>query len=390
MLWTPPGWAQEVQGTHVMACYAQTFTGADLTQPADFAPPILDGQVTIDRTAAVRRALDVTLADDDQRYSGGDGLPPITPTAAGATYSPYGSVMQVFRGVQVPGYVNTTFGGSVFYVPLGMFRLSRAEPGADGQVRLRGYDFARIIQRNRFTVPYIVPTGTNYVTAITTLGADRMPAGLWRVGQVPETAEVSPQLVFEADSDPWEKMQQMAAAVGCEPVFDGSGYFVLRAIPDPDDLPIVAEYVEGGTALIEGAKPMDDEHAYNGVVMVAEATTLPAPLRSELWDDNPNSPTYRLGPYGQVPRPAQTTPYAANQTQLDAIAQKELLDVLNSGEPVQFTALPNPAHEDWDVVRVARARGGVEDGAYLVDHLVMPLRHSALMQVTGRRRRTAA
>jgi hypothetical protein len=394
MLTVPAGWTGQVQGSHVMSSYAQVFTLGDLTQPAVLAPPIHDGQVVMDRAAAYRRTLDLTLIDDDQQYAGADAAPRLTPAAAGDLLTPYGTVVQVFRGVAVPGYVHPTFGTNVYYCPLGMFRLGRSEPTPDGLVKLRGYDFSRTISRNRFTVPWIVSAGSDYVTAILAIGADRMPGGLWRVGQVTAAGEAAPQLVFEADSDPWQAMTSMAAAVGCEPQFDGNGYFTLLEVPNPVSQPIVASYIEGAAdtvlasaALIEAAAPMDDEEAFNGVVMVAEAATLLAPLRSEAWDDDPTSPTYRLGPYGPVPRPTQTTAFAATQAQLDNIARVELLKILSAGEPAQFTALPNPAHELADVVRLARPRGGVQDGAYILDQLTMPLRGSALMQGTARRRR---
>ena len=109
-----------------------------------------------------------------------------------------------------------------------------------------------------------------------------------------------------------------------------------------------------------------------------------------MWDDNPESPTYYLGAYGKRPWPRKSTPYAATQAQLDAAARRELLTYLSRGEPIRFAALPDPAREEGDAVRVRNLRGGVADAPYVIDQLEIPLTERDLMQVAGRRWRTAS
>jgi hypothetical protein len=338
--------------------------------------PFSAGQMQLDRTAAVRRQVSATLVDDDTLTRAGS---PLTPAHPGDPISPYGSLIR--PTYYVWSYVHSTPIG----VQLGLLRLSNVHPVGDGTISIVAYDFARMVQKNRFTAPYIVPAGTNYTTAICSLLQDRL-GGLYVLGSVMATDETTPQLTFDADSDPWAAAQSMAATLGAEVFFDEAGQVTIQRLQDPGDATLVWDYDETLGMLLDADKTMDDEDGPNGVVMQSESSVLAAPIKTILWDANPSSPTYYLGPYGQR-AVLQSSPYIGTQSQCDAAATKWLTENLGGTEQVTASILPNPAHEGGDVLHVAYARARIDD-LYVLDGYTVPFSAKDSQPITTRQRRS--
>lgn len=278
---------------------------------------------------------------------------------------------------------------------MGVYRISRpviSESASELSVTIDGYDRSRSVSRARFTEPYVVAQGTNYITAIRDLIKSRLPLFTDDDFITMTTNYVTPQLVFTSDDDPMDKAIKMAESIGAEIFFDGDGYCVVRPEPDPAYDQPTYSYSEGDEAIVTSFnRDLDDEQAYNGVIVVSEHTDLVAPLRAEAWDTNPNSPTYydpdypENSLYGPVPF-FMNSQYITTQQQADDAANANLARVLGIMEKVQVTAVANPAHTSGDVVTVERARLGIT-GVNIIDNLSIGIGDQFSMTATTRKRR---
>ncbi|GHG09673.1 DUF5047 domain-containing protein [Streptomyces hydrogenans] len=325
--------------------------------------PAIDGQVDVDRSAAVRRKLSCQCIDPT-------GL--LTPRANGEVLTPYGTELRAYRGVR---YSSAEDDWEV--CPLGVFRLSKSSISESNTgspiIQLEAYDRARSVARDKFKTPYTITTGTNAMTALKTIIKMTFPD--CQFDTITSTVTTTAPLLYEAGSDPWEAVYALARSMGCEVFFDVEGRLAVLPPHDPNALPSPDfTYVEGqGSTMLELGKEFNDEGVYNGVIVVGESVgdQLP-PVRGEAWDENPTSPTYRLGPYGEVPL-FITDNLAKTEEQATAIAKAQLALVLGAASKLAITCTVNATYECGDIVRVKRAKSKV-DGLYSVEAFSVPLR----------------
>lgn len=280
-------------------------------------------------------------------------------------------------------------------VPLGVFRISKPEihDGPDGAtIMLHGYDRSRAVSRAKFTEPYVIAAGTNYSTAIKDLIKSRLATLTNDDFIFMTTSYTTPQLVFTSDDDPMEKAASMAASMGAQIFFDGDGKCVLRPEPDPLFDPAVFAYESGETStLVEIGRDLDDEQAYNGVIVVSENSELTVPLRAEAWDTSQNSPTYydpdypSQSVYGPVPY-FVSSQYITTQAQCQDAADATLARVLGIIEQTQFNSINNPAHESSDIITVERGEIGAT-GVNILDSVTIGIGEGTMMTAATRKRR---
>lgn len=347
--------------------------------------PVTSGQVTDDSQSIVRRRANLLLPPTEEVLA---MLPSIAPEDGGLW--PLGNELKIRSGIRFSD-------GTEELVPLGMFRIARpfAQDGQDGAgLTIDGYDRGRTVSRSRFTSAYVIDQGTNYATAIKDLVQSRIP---W----LPEsqyifmsTNYVTPQLVFTMDDDPMGVAIEMAGSIGAELFFDGDGRCILRPEPDPLYTPSTFSYEEGPDAILTSiGRDLDDEQAYNGVIVIGENTDLDEPIRAESWDTNPDSPTYydplfpSASVYGAVPYFIRSQ-YIYSQAQADSAAAANLARVMGIIERVQFRAVNNPAHESGDVITVGRERVGAT-GTHILSSFVTSFGDQVSINGTTRKRRAS-
>jgi uncharacterized protein DUF5047 len=357
---------------------------------------VLGGDVTVDRTSQIRRSLsmDVTAyGASGSTYDTTGALQTIADTLLPDDgldiMAPYGNKIRVWYQISVPGYVNPTDGSTFYSFPVGLFRISSADVGDDGAPKLQitGYDDSKYISKSKLTAPWIVAAGTNYGDAIIALCQNRLPT----LQANPHTVtQLAPQIILDPESDPWQAVTDWAAAIGCEVFLDRNGVLTIQDEPDPTEVPPVWTYSDGtldpNAVLLSVNRGLSDEPGYNGIVLTSESNTLPAPIRIELWDDDPDSPTYALGQYGKVPY-FKTSPLIVDYTGGGVMALTELLKVMGGTESLDFAVIPNPAHEPGDVVRVIRPLSKTDSTAVL-DSFTVPLDVTSPMTIRTRERRT--
>lgn len=338
--------------------------------------PAIDGSVKCDRTATVRRTISVKCVDPDGRF---------TPRDEHGILTPFGTLIKAYRGVVYDD-------GTTEVAPLGVFRLSKSSikdsVGGAPEIDLEGSDFSRTVSRDKFTVPYTVEQDTNILDAIKDIIARTFPDATYDAISTTLTA-TAPQ-VFDAGKDPWDAVTTLASSMAAEIYFDVTGNVVVAPPPDINSQPAPDfTYVEGnGCTMLDLSRDFSDENAYNGVIVTGEsAGDEKAPVRGEAWDEDPTSPTYRFGPYGEVP---QFVTNSVVKTDDDAEAMAKSLLADNLGSPVQLdiTATVNPSYEGGDVVQVKRARSAV-DGLYTIDAFDVPLSASGSQSLTLRQKQVS-
>jgi hypothetical protein len=270
-------------------------------------------------------------------------------------------------------------------IPLGVFLLTDVEINTgDGgvQIQASGSDRSLRISRARWTQPYTIPTGTNLADAIQGLLEDRWVDVQCRFTSTTETIN---KAVFgtESDNDPWRDAQGIAKSAGYELYFDADGYAVLDSITDASTASPNATYSENEEAMVlKLTRSLSNEQTYNGVIVTAEGTEASDTFREEAWDDDPASPTYRYGKFGQAPfffsSPLITTAAAAQSAASGLLNSKK-----GATENVQWTQIVDPSLDAGDLVAVTNSDAKV-DRLMVLDRITIPLDATGTMSAVAR------
>ena len=291
------------------------------------------GSVTVDRGQAIRRTCSVTVANPS--------VIPRTPTDQLATY---GARLRIARGIDYGD------GSQPELVPLGVFRLDSVDGDvSEGPVTLQGKDLSACVADDRLTAPYSA-TGT-VVGAVTALIQRSLPDAAV-ISELAEDVVIGAR-TFDVEADPWAAAQEIAATAGAEVYANADGVFVIATLPDLLGVdPVWAvEAIEGGV-YIKGNRAMTSDKVHNGILARGENTSENVPPVSWLaTDDDPGSPTYWDGPFGRRPDFYSSS----TLTTLAACQQAAMLKLRQAKTPNatgDISALPNPALEPGDVIRV--------------------------------------
>lgn len=335
------------------------------------------GSVTEDATAEIRWRCSLTVVD---------GTGELTPTGAEDLLTPYGTELRPYRGVI---YAD----GTQEVMPLGVYRISQVDVddsvGGSPDIRIEAFDRSRTVIRDKFTEPYTVETGTNIVDAIKAI-LERTFADI-EYDSITTTMTTTAPLVYDANTSPWDAVQQLAVSIGCNVYFDARGRCVIAPPADIDALPAPSfTYIEGrGCTMMNIKSKYTDEPGFNGIVLTGETVgDETPPVRAVVWDDEPTSPTYHLGPYGEVPD-FKTDPNIKTEDEAENAARSLLQGMLGFSDQLSIVAWPNPAQNAGDVVQVERERSGAT-GLYAVDAITTPMSAKEAGSLTVRRKRTVS
>jgi hypothetical protein len=334
---------------------------------------LTQGNVQVDGKNAIRRSASMTLVDDTGELVPGD-LNDLTHPLAG-------HYIRLFRGIRLPG------GDEL--ISIGVFDIFDnvvTDTGKELKVEIKAFDLAKRVQRSRLTHNYVVPVGTRYDLAIRDLISYVAP---WVSFNFATVDVVTPfGLVFgssgdQAGGDPWKYAQEMAESIGHELYFDIQGVCRLTPVANAATDPVVWEYHEGeDSQLLYVTKTISKEDTFNHVFAFGENSASDNPIKGEAWDDDPNSPTYRFGPYGSVPT-FLVSPYIATANQAQMVAEARLRQTLGATEGLRTITTANPAHEVGDVVTVRRLRAKI-DSKFVLDKFNINLAASQAINATMR------
>ena len=348
--------------------------------------PILGGTISDDSQALIRRRGSFFFAASEDVLA---MLDSDIPDDGGMW--PTGNELHVRVGLRFPDNTQEL-------VPNGVYRISKpvlTESNGQVSIAVDGYDRARAVSRARFTKAYTVSPSNTYPTAIRSIVSRALPWIPYSDYRFMASNYKPPLMVFTMDDDPMGKAQEMAQSIGAELYFDGDGRPTLRPEPDPVYDPPCFYYVEGQDATLTTLqRTLDDEQAYNGIIVTSENSQIPKPIRAEIWDTDVDSPTWydptraSLSKYGPVPF-FMSSQYITTQAQANQAAQANLGRVLGVIESIQFNAVNNPAHESGDVIAVGRDRLSVR-GTHILDSFQISFGNTVSFSGTTRKRRVSA
>jgi hypothetical protein len=219
-------------------------------------------------------------------------------------------------------------------------------------------------------------------TSLTSLLQNRYPD---IVTDFPTTNVTVNQIILGSDSqlDPWKDAVGIAQLVGYDLYFDVKGVCTMRQFPTLDAASVVATYQEGsGTTITELDRNISTKETYNGVIYSIEGSQVTTPIRVEIWDEDPASPTYRYGVFGSVPTFVTTSLLS---TSAEAIKAASLLlnTYIGQQEEIDFSSVVDPSLDVNDVIYV-KAEGAKVDRTVIIDSLEVPLGYTESLTVKTR------
>lgn len=360
--------AKEISGSHEVYAYVDVVstTGETVTLVAT------DGSVNVDRTAQFRRTATIACIDPTGA---------LVPSANGDLLTPFGTEVRPYRGVRYHNPDGTT---ETEVQPLGVFRLSKTTviESSTGAltISLEMTDRSRTISRDKFTAPYTIAAGTNLLDAILLI-VGRTFSNLHY--DTTDTALLTPAVrVYDVNDDPWQACVDLATSMAAEVYFDATGTLVVAPPPDLDTLPEpVFTYIENQNCIMTDLQAVyTDDPGYNGVVFTgATIGTSTVAVRATAWDNEPTSPTYYLGPYGQVPMSVQDTTVTTTDA-AQAAADAQLRNLIGFAAQITVSGSVNPAYEGGDAIQVVRGAMNVA-GYYSIDAFNVPLHKDGTQNV---------
>jgi hypothetical protein len=139
-------------------------------------------------------------------------------------------------------------------------------------------------------------------------------------------------------------------------------------------------------SLMNVSRTMNADNTYSGVRVRAEHPAT-GEIRSELWDTDPTSPTYSLGPFGRRPF-GYFSELLTTQAQADAVAATLYPLHVSMTQEVEITTVGTVAHDILDSIQVVDPRSKT-NGYYTVISATIPLRATQEDLIRLRCRETA-
>jgi hypothetical protein len=331
---------------------------------------IADGNVDVSIGSAIRRSCSATLVTSRESDN-------LVPDSDFDFLTPFGNELRLYRGVQFED-------GTTEYVPLGVFLITDVninDTNAGVNITIRGEDRGLRISRNKWTEPYQMVSGS-LESSITALLQDRY---VDVVTNFPSTNVTIQQVILgtETSNDPWKDAVEICELAGFDLFFDVNGIATMRQFPSIDGSPVVEVFSEDeGTTILSLSRDISTRSTYNGVVYTIEGSEVATPIRVEVWDEDPASPTYRYGVFGEAPT-FVTTSLLATQTEAIQAASYLLNTFIGAQESINFDALVDPTLDVNDVIYV-KSTGAKVDRLAILDRVQVPLNPSASMSAVTR------
>lgn len=284
-----------------------------------------------------------------------------------------------------------TSGGSSASAAGGEGVVSRGggQAGGGTSIKIHAVDLSRALKMAQWEQPFFVPTGLSYGDAAKLMVRDRLPDQIeFSIASTEHTVEDLLVYGLDQGGDPCQDVEELAQAAGCEVFFDPAGVCVFRPIPDPRFGDPVWEFDEDSNPVVtESERELSDEPIRNYIVVKGESTSSKNPVTAFAFDNDPASPTYVGGRLGK--RVARLTfPLITTQEQAQAAADGTLHNSLGLADQVTITAVPMPALEPGDVVKVNVSDVKVS-GTFLINRVTTSLSPSEPQQLVCYRQSTA-
>lgn len=318
--------------------------------------------INYDLLAEIKRTAQFTLKDDGTINFLSDRIKPYC-----RLYIPPGRVLAryyTFLQPQFPALYKQIqeapeTGGWVEW-PLGVFLLSTPSRKTNYASKIReveAYDQLQVLKDDRVTGRYLIPAGTNFITAIKNLLDG---AGITNQNLTPTTKTLPVDREWDGGTPKLEIINELLEALGYDKLyFDENGYAVAKPYTTPDQRASEYTYKNDDLSVIVPDTLKETLDLFNvpnqWVLVVSEPDR--APLKSIYTNDNPNSPTSTVSrgrtivDYRQVDAPDQET--------LDTLAQQLAYKASQVYQEVVFETGIMPMHSHNDVYTLEHSKLGI-------------------------------
>lgn len=320
---------------------------------------IVEGSVDVSVDKTTRRSCAVSLVTSRESNN-------LVPDTDFDYLTPFGNELRLYRGVE---FLN----GTREYVPLGVFIITDVnieDTNAGVTIQVRGEDRGVKVSRNKWTKAYQMVSGS-LESSISALLQDRYADVQTNF---PTTNVTIQQVILgtEKSNDPWKDAIEICELGGYDLYFDVNGIATMRQFPSLDGSPVVAIFDEDDEMTITTlARDISTRETYNGVIYTIEGSNITTPLKVEIWDDDPASPTYRYGVFGQAPT-FVTSSVLATQAEAVNAASLLLYKYIGSQENISFSSLVDPTLDANDVIYI-KSNGAKVDRLAIIDNIQIPL-----------------
>lgn len=360
------GFLRTLTGSHQMRARARVCTTFQTgTNPVGTEIPILDGDVKAQAGGDVRATLDLTT-DGNRRW----------PKSAADLLGPWGNEIYVERGI---AYGN----GNVEYVGLGYYRIYEATQDTvpNGPIKISARDRMSGIIDARLEAPLQFPAGTTVGSVFSQLITAVYPSATIDYDDGTTTSNSALGRATIAQESRYEFLRDLAKSRGKVIYWDHRGRLQVKSPPNPT-VPLWDVYHGAGGVLVEMSRELSRVGVFNAVVATGEGADTVPPVRAVARDNNVQSPTYYYGPFGKVPR-AYSSPFITTSAQARSAAAAILRQSLGLPYGIDFTAVPNPALEPLDPVRVKYSHNDASE-VHVIDDITIPLTAAAAIKATSR------
>lgn len=178
--------------------------------------------------------------------------------------------------------------------PLGVFLLSsptRKDENKRIKRDVEAYDEALILKEDKFLDRYLIPAGTGYISAITTI---LNGAGIWKINITAHPGETSIDKEFEIGTEKLEAVNQLLAEINYTSLWvDENGFFCASPYELPSDREAEYEYITNDLSVIRPGsnETLDLFNVPNVWVRYVENPDHGASLRSVYVNRSATSPT---------------------------------------------------------------------------------------------------
>lgn len=297
------------------------------TNPAGTDITIEDGSVHFDANAEVRGTLDL-----------------VTSQAWDSLLTPYGNEIFVQRGIQYGQ-------GDTELVSQGYFRIQTADQddAPDGMVRITGLDRMSAIAGVKVLNPIQFNSTDTVGTFVSTLFSDVYPSITIQWDDSTNTQQIGRQIIVDDDRYPF--IEELLTSYGKIFYFDYRGFLIIKSPPDPSTSVFDVNYGKDGV-LLNLKRRLTREGVFNGVRASGQGVDGSAPVFATAIDNNPSSLTYWYGTFGKVVEYFES-PFLNTNGQCLTAAQSLLTQRKGLPYSASFRAVPNPALEVYDCIRVS-------------------------------------
>jgi hypothetical protein len=323
-----------VVGSHRGILRVEAWRGTELLAAA---VPVENGDLSSDDGNAVPHEVTLSVPAGSGREWDPTG-DPFHPLA------PYGQRLFIRRGIV---YAD----GTEELVGLGWYLITDADPDPLGLgVQVRAASLERLLEDSKLQRPMQPIAGGTFESEVRRLAQGMVPVATKDAALVDRAVPAT--IVHE--NNRLEAIGKLAAAWPARIVVDSRGLLrLLPPVPELPGTPVVELHTGARGVVADWQSTAARGDAYNAVFARGEAPSADAlPVEGIAWDDDPASPTYYGGPFGERPL-EYASPLLTTEAAAQAAAATMLAKRLRRTRIAQVVMVPDPRIELGDFVDVS-------------------------------------